>query len=49
MKSEAQKISILLGLFDWENTSLNRFHCLLLLRRARGEPVPSWDDFKVGK
>lgn len=45
--TELEKVELMLEIFGWEDDSINRFHCLRMLRGARSEPAPTWDDFKV--
>ena len=47
--SEAEKITLLLAIFEWEDTPEMRFQALYMLRKARSEDVPSWDSFRLVK
>ncbi len=39
---------MLLEIFDWPKGDKEwRFHALTLLRKARNEPFPLWDDYNV--
>jgi len=45
--TEDEKIDLLIELFGWDNSELSRYSALRLLRLARKEPVPAYDDFLV--
>lgn len=47
--SESEKIDCLIDFFEWDDTSECRYHALLILRKARGEQYPTWDDFRKGR
>lgn len=43
--TESEAVDLLVELFGWGGDKQARFEALRILRRARGEPVPTWDDF----
>jgi hypothetical protein len=47
--SEEEKLDLMLSIFEWEDTVLTRYHALLILRAARREQIPTFDDFKAGR
>lgn len=44
---ERTAVLIMLDMFGWENDEHTRYHALRILKQARGEPVPTFDDFKL--
>lgn len=47
---EYRRVDLLLECFGWnKDDEKARFSALVILRAARREPHPIWDDFKVGK
>lgn len=45
--TESEKVDMLLEIFGWDDTAVSRYHALRILRGARGEDPPLFDDFKV--
>ncbi len=48
--TEEEEIDMLVKLFRWDDTRLDRYHAMAILRRARYEAstIPSYDDFCAG-
>lgn len=46
--TEAEEIDLLVELFRWDSTDEARFAALVILRRARRQEPPLWDDYKAG-
>lgn len=47
--TESEEVDLLVELFRWDvEDQQARYHALTLLRGARGEPLPTWDDFRAG-
>lgn len=43
--TEADRLQLLCEIFGWDTEEETLFHALCILRRATGQPEPSWDDF----
>lgn len=48
-KNEYASISFLCELFNWPEDDEHMFSALVVLRRHRGEAIPTWDDFRYNK
>ena len=49
MKDEESDVSLLLELFGWDDDSECRYHALRILRGARGEAIPTPDDYHASR
>ena len=48
-EEEESVLDMILGYLGWKlNDAKGRYHVLRFLRTCRGEPVPTFDDFKAG-
>lgn len=47
-ETEKMKVELMIELFGWDPEPTAYFHALIILRNARKEPPPTWDDFKAG-
>lgn len=45
---EYEAVDILIRLFKWADTPWSQFEALRMLRGARKESAPTWDDFRAG-
>lgn len=46
--TEEEKVACLIDFFGWDDSTESQFHALKILRDARGEPAPLWDDYRAG-
>lgn len=46
---EEETLDFLVSIFGWDDSVESRYHALVILRGARREPIPTFDDFKVGR
>ncbi len=49
MSETETRMRWLCEIFDWPDDDESLFAALVILRRARKEDVPSWDDFRYNR